>query len=274
MSVTSSNTRIAAAFEKARSEDRAALMPFLTVGYPTLDASKELLLAIVAGGADIIEIGIPFSDPLADGATVQRTSQVALEHGASLSSGFELVEFARANGVEIPLVFMGYVNPFFQYGIERLAADSQRIGVDGFIVPDLPIEESDDFRLPLADAGVDLIYMVAPTSTNRRIAQVAERASGFVYCVSLTGVTGARSSLADNLGSYIGKVREQVDVPLAIGFGISTPEQVSQAAAIGDGVVVASAMINYLDTLPLNDQPAAATRFVREFADATGKPGV
>lgn len=249
-------------------------MPFLTVGYPTLDASKELLMAIVAGGADIIEIGIPFSDPLADGATVQRTSQVALENGASLASGFELAEYARANGVEIPLVFMGYVNPFFQYGIEKLAADSQRIGVDGFIIPDLPIEESDDFRLPLAETGVDLIYMVAPTSTDRRIAQVAERASGFVYCVSLTGVTGARSSLADNLAAYIGKVREQVDVPLAIGFGISTPEQVNQAAAIGDGVVVASALINYLDTLPLNEQPAAATRFVREFADATGKSGV
>jgi tryptophan synthase alpha chain len=274
MSVTSTNTRIASAFEKARAENRAALMPFLTVGYPTLDASKELFLAIVDGGADIIEIGIPFSDPLADGATVQRTSQVALENGASLATGFELVEFARANGVEIPLVFMGYANPFFQYGIERLAADSQRLGVDGFIIPDLPIEESDEFRLPLTEAGVDLIYMVAPTSTNRRIAQVAERASGFVYCVAITGVTGARSDLAENLAPYIARVREQVETPLAIGFGISTPEHVSQAAAIGDGVVVASAMINYLDTLPLNDQPAAATRFVREFADATGKPGV
>lgn len=274
MSVTSTNTRIAAAFEKARAENRAALMPFLTVGYPTLDASKELILAIVEGGADIIEIGIPFSDPLADGATVQHTSQVALENGASLTSGFELAEFARANGVEIPLVFMGYVNPFFQYGIERLAADSRRIGVDGYIIPDLPIEESDDFRLPLADAGVDLIYMVAPTSTDRRIAQVAERASGFIYCVSVTGVTGARSNLAENLGPYIAKVREQVSIPLAIGFGISTPEHVRQASSIGDGVVVASAMINYLDTLPLEDQPAAATRFVREFADATGKSGV
>ena len=169
---------------------------------------------------------------------------------------------------------MGYVNPFFQYGIERLAADSARIGVDGFIIPDLPIEESDDFRLPLAEQGVDLIYMVAPTSTDRRIAQVAERASGFVYCVALTGVTGARAALADNLGPYIDKVRSQVDTPLAIGFGISTPEHVRQAAAIGDGVVVASALINYLDTLPLDEQPAAATRFVREFADATGKSGV
>jgi tryptophan synthase alpha chain len=274
VSVVSTNARIASAFEQARAENRAALMPFLTVGYPTLDASKELILAIVEGGADIIEIGIPFSDPLADGATVQRTSQIALENGATLNSGFELAEFARANGVEIPLVFMGYVNPFFQYGIERLAVDAQRIGVDGFIVPDLPIEESDDFRLPLAEVGVDLIYMVAPTSTDRRIAQLAERAGGFVYCVSITGVTGARSNLAENLGPYIAKVREQVQIPLAIGFGISTPEQVSQASAIGDGVVVASAMINYLDTLPLNEQPAAATRFVCEFANATGKPAV
>jgi tryptophan synthase alpha chain len=273
--VTASTTsRIESAFEKAQAENRAILIPFLTVGYPTLEASKALILAIAAGGADLIEIGIPFSDPLADGATVQRASQVALENGATLSTGFELVEFARANGVEIPIVFMGYVNPFFQYGIEKLAADSARIGVDGFIIPDLPIEESDDFRLPLAEQGVDLIYMVAPTSTDRRIAQVAERAHGFVYCVALTGVTGARASMSDNLGPYIDKVRAQVDVPLAIGFGISTPDHVRQAAAIGDGVVVASALINYLDTLPLDDQPAAAIRFVRELADATGKSRV
>jgi len=273
--VTASTTsRIASAFDNARSENRAALIPFLTVGYPTIDASKELIVAIAAGGADLIEIGIPFSDPLADGATVQRTSQVALDNGASLAAGFELTEFARANGVEIPIVFMGYVNPFLQYGIENLAADSARLGVDGFIIPDLPIEESDDFRLPLAEQGVDLIYMVAPTSTERRISQVAERASGFVYCVSLTGVTGARASLSDNLGSYIERVRLQVETPLAIGFGISTPDHVRQAAAIGDGVIVASALINYLDTLPLKEQPAAATRFVRDLADATGKPGV
>lgn len=265
------NTRIAAAFEKARSENRAALMPFMTAGYPTLELSKQLILAIAAGGADLIELGIPFSDPLADGATVQHASQVALENGSSLAFGFELVEFARANGVEIPLVFMGYANPFFRYGIERLAADSQRVGVDGIIIPDLPIEESDDFRTPLAAAEVDFIYMVAPTSTDRRIAQVAERASGFVYCVAVTGVTGARSNLAENLAPYIDRVREQVRAPLAIGFGISTPDHVRQASSIGDGVVMASAMINYLDTLPLNKQPAAATRFVREFADATGK---
>jgi tryptophan synthase alpha chain len=271
--VTASTTRsrIASCFEKARSENRAALIPFWTAGYPTLDAAKELFLAIAAGGADLIEIGIPFSDPLADGATVQRTSQVALDNGASLATGFELAEYARANGVDIPIVFMGYANPFFQYGIEKLAADSQRIGVDGFIIPDLPIEESDDFRLPLAEAGVDLIYMIAPTSTDRRIAEVADRAGGFIYCVSLTGVTGARSSLADNLGPYIAKIRAQSDVPLAVGFGISTPEHVHQVAEIADGVVVASALINYLDTLPPEEQPAAATRFVREFADATGK---
>lgn len=274
MTNAAGNARIAAAFANARSENRAALMPFMTAGYPTLDVSKKLILAIAEGGADLIELGIPFSDPLADGATVQRASQVALDNGSSLAFGFELAEFARANGVDIPLVFMGYANPFFQYGIELLAADAKRIGIDGIIIPDLPIEESDDFRAPLAEAGVDFIYMVAPTSTDRRIAQVAERASGFVYCVSVTGVTGARSNLAENLAPYIGRVREQVRAPLAIGFGISTPDHVRQAASIADGVVMASAMIDYLDTLPLNEQPAAATRFVREFAGATGKSGM
>lgn len=273
MTAKVTGNRIDTAFEKARAEHRATLIPFLTVGYPTLEASRELILAIAAGGADLIEVGIPFSDPLADGATVQRASQVALENGATLASGFELAEFARANGVDVPIVFMGYANPFFQYGVDALAAEAQRVGVDGFIIPDLPIEESDDFRLPLAEAGVDLIYMLAPTSTDRRIAEVADRSKGFVYCVALTGVTGARSSLSENLGTYIERVRAQVETPLAIGFGISTPEHVREAAAIGDGVVVASALINYLDTLPLNEQPAAATRFVREFADATGKPG-
>ncbi|MCA9858439.1 MAG: tryptophan synthase subunit alpha [Thermomicrobiales bacterium] len=273
MTVPTPNARIAAAFEKARAENRAALMPFLTAGYPTIEASRDWLMAIVAGGADLIEIGIPFSDPLADGTTVQRTSQVALENGAGLTTAFEMVEYARANGVEIPIVFMGYVNPFFQFGIESLATEAQRVGVDGFIIADLPIEESDDFRVPLAAGGADLIYMVAPTTTDRRISEVAQRASGFIYCVSLTGVTGARASLADNLSEYIGRVRTQIDIPLAIGFGISTPDHVQQAAAIGDGVVVASAMINYLDTLPSNEQPAAATRFVRELADAAAKPG-
>jgi tryptophan synthase alpha chain len=273
--VTASTTsRIAAAFESAKAENRAALVPFITAGYPTIDVAKKLIVAVAEGGADLIEIGIPFSDPLADGTTVQRASQVALANGASLATGFEIAAHARANGIEIPIVFMGYVNPFLQFGIEKLAAEAARVGVDGFIIADLPIEESDDFRLPLSEQGIDLIYMVAPTTTDRRIAQVAERASGFVYCVSLTGVTGARASLADNLESYISKVRSQVSVPLAIGFGISTPEQVRQASAIGDGVVVASALINYLDPLPLDDQPAAATRFVREFAEATGKSGV
>lgn len=264
--------RIAAAFEKARAENRVALVPFVTGGFPTLPQTEVLLHAIVEGGADIIEIGIPFSDPLADGATVQYTSQIALENGTSLTDCLEMVRRVRAAGVTIPLVMMGYSNPFYQYGLEKLARDAAEAGVDGFIVPDLPIEESDEFRDPFAAAGLALIYMVAPTSTDARIAAAGERASGFIYCVSLVGVTGARDNMSDELPAYLNRVRNQTDVPLAVGFGISRPEHVRQMTTVADGVVVASALINHIKDLPLAEQASAATQFVREMAAATKKP--
>jgi tryptophan synthase alpha chain len=269
-------SRIATAFECCRSGGRAALIPFITAGYPNLDTSGRLLPALVAGGADLIEIGVPFSDPLADGATIQRTSQIALANGTSLRDCFSLVRRARDRGIETPIIFMGYANPFFQYGLKRLAQDAERFGVDGFIVPDLPIEESDEFLEPLRSHGRDLIFLLAPTSTDARIQEVAERASGFIYCVSLTGVTGARQDLASDLAEYIERVRSRTDLPLAIGFGISKPDHVRQAAALADGVIVASALINHLDTLEENEIERGATEFVRELAQATvkraGKP--
>jgi tryptophan synthase alpha chain len=257
------SSRVADAFVRARAEGRTAIMPFVTAGYPTPERSEEWFLAMVRGGADIIEIGVPFSDPLADGATVQRTSQVALRHGVTLADSVAMVRRLRQqHGVSIPILLMGYFNPMLQYGLEELARDSAAAGVDGYIVPDLPSEESDELLAACRRHGLDLVFLLAPTSTDERIAAVAERASGFVYCVSLRGVTGQRATLPD-LRGYLARVRARTDLPLAIGFGVSTPEHVRQVGEVADGAVVASAMIDFLDTVAAADQPLAAEQFVR-----------
>lgn len=262
---------IAATFSRCASENRAAMMPYLTSGYPTLAATADLLDAIVAGGADLIELGVPFSDPLADGATVQHTSQVALDQGTTLDDCFALVRDFRLRGHTTPLVLMGYSNPFFQYGLERLASQAVESGVDGFIIPDLPVEEGEEFAAPLRAQSLALVYFIAPTSTDARVREVAKHASGFIYCVSLTGVTGARASLAAGLLDYLTHVRQFTDVPLVVGFGISTPDHVRQTAAVADGVIVASALLDHIDKLPASEQATAATEFVRALAAATGK---
>jgi tryptophan synthase alpha chain len=257
------SSRVADAFARARSEGRTAIMPFVTAGYPTPERSEEWALAMVRGGADIIEIGVPFSDPLADGATVQRTSQAALRHGVTLADSVAMVRRLREqHGVTVPILLMGYFNPMLQYGLEELARDSAAAGVDGYIVPDLPAEESDELLEACRRHGLDLVFLLAPTSTDERIAAVAERASGFVYCVSLTGVTGERAALPD-LRAYLARVRARTDLPLAIGFGVSTPDHVRQVGEVADGAVVASALINFLDTVPDADQLVAAEQFVR-----------
>jgi tryptophan synthase alpha chain len=256
-------SRVADAFARARAEGRTAIMPFATAGYPTPERSEEWVLAMVRGGADLIEIGVPFSDPLADGATVQRTSQVALRHGVTLAGAVAMVRRLREHhGVSIPILLMGYYNPMLQYGLDKLARDSAAAGVDGFIVPDLPAEESDELLAVCRRHGLDLVFLLAPTSTDERIAAVAERASGFIYCVSLRGVTGQRSALPD-LHDYLARVRARTDVPLAIGFGVSTPEHVRQVGEVADGAVVASALIDFLDTVPDAAQAVAAEQFVR-----------
>jgi tryptophan synthase alpha chain len=259
------SSRVADAFARTRAEGRTAIMPFVTAGYPTPERSEEWVLAMVRGGADLIEIGVPFSDPLADGATVQRTSQVALRHGVTLADAVAMTRRLRGqHGVSVPILLMGYFNPMLQYGLEDLARDSAAAGVDGYIVPDLPAEESDELLAACRRHGLDLVFLLAPTSTDERIAAVAERASGFIYCVSLIGVTGQRAALPD-LRAYLARVRARTDVPLAVGFGVSTPEHVRDIGEVADGAVVASALINFLDTVPDADQIVAAEQFVRGF---------
>jgi len=268
-STTAAPSRIAETFVRLAAENRAAIMPFVTAGYPDLETTEQLIEALVASGADLIEIGVPFSDPIADGPTVQVASQKALENGTTLGDCFDIVRRVRAKGITIPLLLMGYVNPFYQYGPERLAATAAEIGIDGFIIPDLPVEESDEFYEPLRRHGRDLIYFLAPTSTVARIDAVAARATGFIYSVALTGVTGARATMSDELPAYMKRVRERTKIPLVIGFGISTPDHVARAATMADGVVVASALINLMDSLPRDKKVAGAAEFLKPLAAAT-----
>lgn len=239
-----------------------ALIPYITAGFPDLPISEQIVLSFVEAGADLIEIGVPFSDPLADGATVQRASQVALGNGIRLTDCLDLVQRLRSvHGAATPLVLMTYYNPILQYGVEKFAADAAAVGVDGVIVPDLPVEEGDELLAACQAYGRDLVFMVAPTSTGERIAAIAAKASGFIYCVSVTGVTGSRSELPD-LRPYLERVRKRTTLPLAVGFGVSTAEHIRSVAAIADGVVVASALINALEQVPLAEMPATARKFV------------
>ncbi|MDQ3692739.1 MAG: tryptophan synthase subunit alpha [Chloroflexota bacterium] len=263
MSGAPAPSRIAATFARGREDGRAVLIPYMTAGFPDLATSEAVICGLVAGGADLIEIGVPFSDPLADGATVQRASQVALGNGVRLADCLDLVHRLRTvHEVTIPLLFMGYYNPILRYGVEKFAQDAALVSLDGVIVPDLPAEESDDLLAACRANGRDLVFLVAPTSTTARIAEVAARASGFIYCVSLTGVTGRRSELPD-LTPYLRRIRELTNLPLAIGFGISTPDHVRHVAAIADGVVVGSALINALERVSPAAMPATAEAFIR-----------
>ena len=264
---TTTGNRLAGAFARAKADGRIALMPFVTVGYPTLERSKKLIKAIVEAGADGLELGVPFSDPLADGVTVQRTSQQALDQGTNLNDALTLVAELRAEGVDVPLVLMGYTNPFYQYGLEALAAKAAEVGIDGFIVPDLPPEEAAEMEAAAAQAGLAYVHLLAPTSSPHRIITVTERARGFIYLVSVTGVTGARQRLQSYLDEFVGRVRERTDVPLAVGFGISTPEQAAAIGRLADGVIVGSALINAVDEAQVH-KPAAAAAFVRALRTA------
>ena len=257
-------SRIAATFARLRSVGRIALMPYLMIGFPERDSALALVPALEAAGADMFELGVPFSDPLADGATIQRAAQQALANGVRLPFCLETVAALRAHGVRAPLVLMGYINPFLQYGLERLTVDAAAAGADGLIVPDLPPEEAGACHAACRAAGLDLIFFVAPTTPDERIAQIARLASGFLYCVSLTGVTGARRELWAGLPAFLARVRRHTDLPLVVGFGISRPEHVRQAGTHADGVIVGSALINAIESLPPEQCVAGTAAFLRQ----------
>lgn len=254
--------RIAAAFAQAQQAHSAALMPYYTLGYPNRQTSVDVIAAI-APHSDLLELGVPFSDPLADGPTIQHSTQVSLENGTTVAGCLDMVAELRRHGVDTPVMLMGYYNPILAYGIANYVRDAAQAGADGFIVPDLPPEEADELAQAAAAVGLALIYFLAPTSSPARIASVAEKAQGFIYLVSLTGVTGARTAVQTDLAAFVARVRQQARVPLAVGFGISTPQQAAQIGDMADGVIVGSALINAVDRAEV-DKPGAAAAFVQE----------
>lgn len=258
--------RIATAFSAAQAEGHAALMPYFTAGFPDLATSEEVLLAIAQAGADLIEIGVPFSDPLADGPVIQHSTQIALDRGITSEKCVELVQRLRGRGVRQPLVLMGYANPIVAYGVSRYVSDISAAGGDGLIVPDLPVEEAGELEQACAEAGLALIFLAAPTSPPERLAEIARRTTGFLYLVSLTGVTGARESLPDDLAAFVARSRAVARTPLAVGFGIARPEQAAAVGKLADGVIVGSALIRAVDAAP--DPAAAAREFLSSMREA------
>ena len=234
---------IEGAFARAAHEGRAALITYLTAGYPTQDATHEMVAALLEGGADLIELGVPFSDPVADGPTIQRASQRALEAGITPSGCLDLVATLRDSGVTAPIVLMGYYNPILRYGPAAYAARCAQVGVDGLIIPDLPPEEA----RPLADAcaqhDLALIYLVAPNSSANRLARIAAETRGFLYVVSHLGTTGGEHALEDALVDQLAQIRHHAHTPLAVGFGVAGPEAARQVAQVADGVIVGSAIV-------------------------------
>jgi tryptophan synthase alpha chain len=248
--------RIAGVFEQLRRDGRAALMPYLTMGYPQRESALALVPAAAAAGADLIELGVPFSDPLADGATIQGASQQALANGMSLALCLEQAAMLRHRGAALPLVLMSYYNPILQMGLDGFARRAAAAGIDGTIVPDLPPEEAGGLCAALEAQGIDPIFLLPPTADEERVRLVAARSRGFLYLVSLTGVTGARDRLPPDLESFVAWVRPATDLPLAVGFGISSPQQAARVARIADGVIVGSALVRAVGTAA---DPAAAT---------------
>jgi len=245
-------------------KNKPIFMPYFSLGYPDLDTSIDVIEALANSGADLIEVGLSFSDPLADGPVIQQATQIALEKGITVKKSLEAVKELRARGVDIPLILMGYYNPMLAYGLEKFVHDAKEAGADGFIIPDLPAEESKEFEDVACD--MPLIPMLAPTSSPERMEKIARNAKGFIYLVSVTGITGERKSLAEGLGELIAQVREHTSAPVCVGFGIGTPEQAKEVGKMADGAIVGTACVR---TIGSSETPVETAREVaKSFREA------
>jgi tryptophan synthase alpha chain len=245
--------RIDAKFSELRRRGEAALIPFITAGDPDLETTLKVLVALERSGADCIELGIPFSDPMADGLTIQRSSERALKKGATLPLILEMVrEFRRKS--ETPLILFGYYNPFFRFGLENFTRKAKAAGADGLLCVDLPPEESGELKRWTQTQGLDIIFLLAPTSRAERIRLVVRRGRGFIYYVSVTGVTGARKSFEDHLPTQVARVRRYTSLPVGVGFGISTPQQAAWIASFADAAVIGSALVNVMEKAGRNQE--------------------
>jgi tryptophan synthase alpha chain len=238
-------SRLADVFANLRAQGRPGLVTYTTAGDPDLARSGEILLALERAGADVLEVGVPFSDPLADGPVIQRATERALAAGSNLRGVLDLIEHLRAQ-IAAPIVVFSYANPLVRMGIDAFAARARAAGVDGVLALDLPIEEAGAFRTALERAGIDTIFLLSPTTTDERIARAAEMGSGFLYGISRVGVTGARDHVADGAEAMVRRIRRHTSLPIALGFGISRPEHVAQVGAYADAAVVGSALVSVI----------------------------
>ncbi len=264
--------RIDERFALMKAEGRIGFMPFLTVGFPDLETSVRLVKAMVDAGADGIELGIPFSDPLADGPTIQRSSYAALQAGTTPEHVLEAVRRLRADGVAVPLILMGYLNTFLACGEDRFISDAAAAGADGLIIVDLPPEESDETRATCTATGLHLIFLASPTSDEQRLDEIVSRASGFVYCVGQVGVTGARAELSQELPDFIRRLRAKTNLPLAVGFGISKREHVVALEGLADAAIVGAAVVETVENAPPEEREQRIRDYVEVLTGRT-EPG-
>jgi tryptophan synthase alpha chain len=256
-SATSNSTRISKKFAELRESGELGIVAYITAGDPTLDATHKFVLALAEAGADVVELGIPFSDPLADGPTIQRASERALKAHTTLAQVIDLVREIRKSS-EVPIVLFSYYNPVLQMGLEKFASSAATAGADGVLITDLTPEESDDYRQILAAHHLDTIFLGAPTSTDERLGKIAAVSSGFLYLISRTGVTGAKDALPDDLPALLRRARKVTQLPIAVGFGISLPGHVSVLGGLADAAVVGSALVSEIENATTaNPSPAA-----------------
>ncbi len=259
--------RLEIELKKKKDAGQKILVPFVTGMWPDADSFAAILHALQRGGADAIEVGIPFSDPAADGPVIQRSSQLALERGATLRGIFAAVKKAREEGLTVPLLYMTYFNPVFNLGAENFALEAARSGADGVLVVDLPPEEAGEFAPMVRKEGLDTVFLVAPTTPERRMRKVLAECGGFVYCVSVAGVTGEKKPVTELVSETVGKVRPITGLPVLVGFGVSTPEAASSIARISDGVIIGSALIDKIG----DARGAEAARRAFEFVSSVKK---
>ncbi|MCK0069241.1 tryptophan synthase subunit alpha [Kordiimonas laminariae] len=261
-------SRLKPCFEALKAEDRAAFVTYVQAGDPNREISTEIFKGLPAAGADIIELGMPFSDPAADGPAIDRAAQRSLAAGASMKQTLQMVREFREENDSTPIVLMGYFNPVYAYGVERFCSDAAEAGVDGLIVVDLPPEEDDELRIPANAKGIDIIRLATPTSDDERLPAVLNGASGFVYYVAVAGVTGGKSATADDIGTAVQRIKSHTGLPVAVGFGIRTPEQAAAVAARADAAVVGSAIVDLIEA-GINDDGTIRDGVVQEVLDFT-----
>ena len=255
-------SRIAEKFKQHKSNDRKGFIPFITAGDPDLESTKKLILMLAENDASVIELGVPFSDPMADGVVIQRSAERALKNNFGIAEILDLVSEVRKK-TDVPIILFGYFNPLLQYGLEKLSGDAARVGVDGFLVTDLVPEEAAEFSGLLQNNNLDMIFLIAPTSSDARLKMVAEKASGFIYAVSRTGVTGAQETTSQSAEALVNRMQKFSDLPIAVGFGISTAAQVAETWKYADAAVVGSAIVREIENQTGADLVREVENFVK-----------